>query len=191
MEIAYRHIATKGFEGLRVRAVAQEAEINHATLLHYFPTKEALIQGVVEYLLREFQGARAPRPHPGPFSPLEEVRLEFEDMRARLRERPEMFVVLTELLARSLRDPGIARLLRQLDTAWHGHLVALLQRGIAAGAFRPELDLTTAATALMAQVKGLGLQTLGQTDPAHINPVVDQLAAQVEHWLTGGESAAI
>ena len=62
MGIAYQHIAEKGFEGLRVRDVATEAGINHATLLYYFPTKEALIQGVVDFLLREFQTSRVPRP---------------------------------------------------------------------------------------------------------------------------------
>ena len=30
-------IVEKGFEGLRVREVAEHAGIHHATLLHYFP----------------------------------------------------------------------------------------------------------------------------------------------------------
>lgn len=184
VQTAYRHIAALGFEGLRVRAVAREAGINHATLLHYFPTKEALIQGVVEYLLREFQVSRVPRPTAP--TPLEEVRLEFEDMRLRLRDSPEMVAVLTELVARARRDPAVSRPLRLLDDTWRGYLTGLLRRGITAGAFRADLDPTATATALMAQIKGLGLHALGHADPAEVDALAAQLAAQVERWLTGG-----
>ncbi len=184
VQIAYHHIAARGLEGLRVRAVAAEAGINHATLLHYFPTKEALIQGVVEHLLREFQVSRVPRPAAP--TPVEEVRLEFEDMRLRLRDSPEMVVVLTELVARARRDPAVSRPLRLLDDTWRGYLAGLLRRGVAAGAFRADLDPTATATALMAQIKGLGLHALGHADPAEVDALAAHLAAQVERWLTGG-----
>jgi AcrR family transcriptional regulator len=50
---AYALIVEKGMEGLRTREVADKVGINSATLHYYFPTKEALIQGVVEHLMRE------------------------------------------------------------------------------------------------------------------------------------------
>src|SRR5215471_16607803 len=49
---AYHSIAEKGFEGLRTRDVAATVGIHSATLHHYFPTKEALIQGVVDYAVQ-------------------------------------------------------------------------------------------------------------------------------------------
>src|SRR5438105_15439256 len=104
VRIAYRQLAERGFEGLRVRDVAREAGINHATLLYYFPTKEALIQGVVGYLAHEFSINRAPGPSAAALSPLEELRHEFADARYRVRAMPEMFVVLAELAVRSRRD---------------------------------------------------------------------------------------
>jgi AcrR family transcriptional regulator len=184
VQIAYRHIAAHGFEGLRVRAVADEAGINHATLLHYFPTKEALIQAVVEYLQHEFQVSRMPRPSSP--TPLDEVRLEFEDVRRRLQENPELMVVLTELRVRSRRDPAVAAALRWLDDTWHGYLVDMLRRGMAAGAFRADLDPAAAATALMAQIKGLGTHALDHSDPAELDVLTRVLVAQVAYWLTGG-----
>src|SRR5205809_67708 len=48
---AYNQIAERGFEGLRTREVAGEAGVNIATLHYYFPTKEKLIEGVVEHEL--------------------------------------------------------------------------------------------------------------------------------------------
>ena len=183
VEIAYRHIAERGFEGLRVREVALEAGINNATLHYYFPTKEALIQGVVGYLLQEFTTSRVPRPNDGTETPQAELRREFEDLRHRLHETPQMGIVLTELKVRSLRDPAIAQMLAALDNGWRGYLVSIIERGIGAGVFRPDLDPTITATALIAQLKGIGFQTMGSQDTALINQLIAQLTDQVERWL--------
>jgi AcrR family transcriptional regulator len=185
--IAYRTIAARGFEGLRVREVAAEAGINNATLHHYFPTKEALIRGVVDDLLQEFRTGRAPRPGPGDLPPLEELRYEFEDTRHRLRETPEMYVVLAELSARSRRDPAIRKALETLEAHWRGHLVGILDRGVRAGVFRPDLDRAAAAAAIMVQMKGIAYHaTLGRPAQAEVDRVVSQLAAQTERWLAAG-----
>src|SRR5690348_10879893 len=57
---AYHLIAEKGFEGLRTRDVARRAAVNNATLYYYFPTKQGLIQGVVEYLVQQFVTIQGP-----------------------------------------------------------------------------------------------------------------------------------
>jgi len=184
VRIAYRHIADKGFEGLRVREVAAEARINNATLHYYFPTKEALIQGVVNYLMQEFSTRRTPQPGSNPVTPLEELHLEFEDLRYHLREMPDMFIVLTELSVRSRRDPTIAQLLERLDAGWRGYLISTIERGIKEGVFRPDIDVVAAAMAIMAQLKSIGYQVMGKTDDAQLDRLITQLAAQTEHWLT-------
>ena len=153
--IAYRQLAAKGFEGLRVREVAAEAGINNATLHHHFPTKEALIQGVVGHLLKEFQIGRAPRQDQLEPSPMEELHYEFEDTRYRLRDTPEVYVVLMELYVRSVRNPAIARVLETLERQWSNHLIGILERGVRIGVFHRDLDLAGAATMIMVQMKGL------------------------------------
>jgi AcrR family transcriptional regulator len=184
ISITYRTIAARGFEGLRVREIAAEAGINNATLHHYFPTKEALIRGVVEYLLQGFRTGPAPGPDPGDLPPIEALRSEFEDTRHRLREAPEMFVVLVELYARSRRSPAIARALETLETHWRAHLVGILERGVRAGVFRPDLDRNAAAVAIMVQIKGITYHaTLGRPGKREVDRVVSQLAAQTERWL--------
>jgi hypothetical protein len=135
--------------------------------------------------LQEFTVSRAPRPDRDADSPLAELRREFEDARIRLGENPEMGVVLMELLIRSRRDPAIARLLQQLDAGWRGYLVHLLERGIREGAFRPDLDPAATAAASMVQIKGLGLQAMGEADAAALDRLVSELVAQTERWLTG------
>jgi AcrR family transcriptional regulator len=184
--IAYRQLAANGFEGLRVRQVAAEAGVNNATLHHYFPTKEALVHGVVDLLLAEFQVGRAPRLNRGDPPPLEELRYEFQDTRHRLRETPEMYAVLMELHARSLRDPAIARVLKALERRWSDHLVGILERGVRTGVFRADLDLAAAATMIMVLMKGIVYHMArGKPLSAEADRLLSRLAAETERWLTG------
>src|SRR5207245_5045007 len=62
---AYRLLAERGFEGLRTRDIAGAVGLNIATLHYYFPTKEALVRGVVHHALGRFRTtliAKAGRP---------------------------------------------------------------------------------------------------------------------------------
>jgi AcrR family transcriptional regulator len=183
VRIAYRQLAGKGFEGLRVREVASEAGINNATLHYYFPTKEALIQGVVEHLMEEFATPRAPWPDRHAVTPLAELRRELEDVRDRVRESPAMFIVLNELSVRALRDPALARILGYLENGWRSYLVSILQRGIRQGVFRPDLDLESTATAIMAQMRVIAYEGLVKQDEAQLDRLVSQLAALMERSL--------
>lgn len=185
MRAAYLLIAEKGFEGLRTREVADRVGINSATLHYYFPTKEALIQGVVEYLMQDLRSPRAmPVKHK---SALALLRAEFADIRLRLKQTPEQLAVLTELAVRSWRDPAIARMLQYLDEGWRGHLISILKAGIAEGAFRANLDVTATAEALMSQLRGLGYQN--KLDPKRLDILVSQVAHQFEHWVSKTSAA--
>ncbi len=176
VQIAYRHIAERGFEGLRIHDVAQEAGINNATLHYYFPTKEALIQGVVDHLIEEFSDQRESSSFSKLGNPMDELRLEFDDTLRRIRERPDQIVVFTELLIRSLRDPVIASIFGQLDAGWREYLEAVISQGIREGLFRPDLDLKVAATVIMALFKGYNYQMLDRTNLE----IADQVLAQIE-----------
>jgi AcrR family transcriptional regulator len=187
VRVAYRRLAERGFEGLRVRDVAAEAGINHATLLYYFPSKAALIHGVVDHLLQEFRTSRIPRSAAGrdAFAPREELRQEFEDLACRFRETPELFVVLAELHGRARRDRAVARALAEMDRLWHSHLLGILRRGVRAGVFRRGLDCPATATAIMVQLKGVGQHLAGKPDAGDAGPLLSLLAAQIERWVTG------
>src|SRR5215831_18757965 len=59
---AFQRIASEGFEGLRTRDVAADVGVNIATLHYYFPTKEALIRGVIGHAMQRFMTTM---PHEG------------------------------------------------------------------------------------------------------------------------------
>jgi AcrR family transcriptional regulator len=181
VEIAYRLIAQNGLEGFRIRQVAAEAGIDNGTLHYHFPSKEALILGVVDYLMEDLKNNRAVCKDREPTA-LDELRLEFEDIRWRLRRTPEQFIVLSDLAVRSWRDPVVAKIFRKLDDGWHAHLVALLERGIQQRLFRNNLNVPLCARAIMVALRGIGYQS--RLPRRQVDALLSELAAQTEHWLT-------
>ena len=187
MEIAYRLIADNGLEGFRIRQVAAAANMDNGTLHYHFPSKEALIQGVVDHLVRDLETNRAPGNKNGRQTALDELRTEFEDIRVRLHKSPEQFIVLSELAIRSWRDPSIAEMFKRLDDGWYAHLEALLKRGIEQGLFRKDLEVGPCARAIMVALRGIGYQS--RLPRRKLDALLSELAAQTEHWVRSGLSA--
>ena len=184
--VAFDHIANRGFEGLRVRDVAAQVGINNATLHYYFPTKEDLIKGVVDYMIEKFSTSYAVESGGEKASDAwKEMLAELEDARHNFRDARDRLVVFIELFIRSLRDPAIAEIFKKLDENWRGYLVDLIERGIRQGVFRAELEPEVIATLIMLQIKGFGFQMLGEANLKNADKVFDQLVLQVKTWLSG------
>jgi len=181
VQAAYKLIAESGFERLRTRDVAARVGVNIATLHYYFPHKEDLIQSVVEYLLQQFMTAYLPG---SPFemkTPLEQIRGELAEMQYLVQEKPDMFIVLDELILRSLHDPAIHNMITWLDEGGHTYLERVIRDGIDQGMFRADLDPGSAATWMILLTKGITLHYM--TNPEAVD--FDRIKAEVEHWLTG------
>lgn len=172
MAAAYQQIARRGFEGLRTRDVAAQVGVNIATLHYYFPTKEALIRGVVDYAMQRFRSTLAPHG-----SPADQLRNHLRAVRALLRAEPELRAVMGELALRAGRDRTIAGIMREADDAWHQALRGLLRRAVRNGHLRPELDSDGVAALVMATFKSMPLATGSSADR------MDQAVRQLERWL--------
>ncbi len=169
---AYNQIAERGFEGLRTREVAAEVGLNIATLHYYFPTKEALIRGVVEHAMGRFRTTLAPHG-----SPADQLRNHLRAVRKLLREEPQLGTVLGELNLRSARDPAIAGIMRQTYDGWHQTLRGLLRRAVKEGHLRPDIDSDEVAALVVAALTAMTLPTLSSS------PRTDQALRQLERWL--------
>jgi AcrR family transcriptional regulator len=190
VEIAFDHIASKGFEGLRFQDVAREAGINNATLYYYFPSKEALIKGVTDFLMERLK-APAGEPQSPPASALEELRQTFEVTRRRVTSDTSFFIVITELALRSRRDAAIDQIGRQRDDFWSRRITGIIERGISEGVFRRDIDIESTAVSLMVQIKGIAHHAaMRKRRPGEIDALVSTIAAQVEHWLTCSAAAS-
>lgn len=151
---AYQLIAEKGFEQLRTRDVAARAGVNISTLHYYFTSKEDLIPAVVDHLLDEFSANPVPGTQLDDATPLGQIRAMFSRTYDRFEARPEMFIVLSELVLRSLRSPLLQTSMQRLDQSWHGYLTFMINNGITEGSFRADLDSDEMATRLIIMFKG-------------------------------------
>lgn len=158
---AYDLIATKGFEGLRVRDVAERCNVNIATLHYYFPSKEALVQAVVDYLIGQFRVEAETIENEG--TALQRLQREMAIVGERLKKTPEIYVVLMELQLRSIRDPVVQKLLKE-TSRWQDHIQSLLREGVQQGVFRSDLDAAESCSLLMALIKGLVIQEISGFD---------------------------
>jgi TetR/AcrR family transcriptional regulator, regulator of cefoperazone and chloramphenicol sensitivity len=185
VQSAYQLIAEKGMAGLRIRDVASRIGLNHATLLYYFPTKEALIQAVSAFCIRQFRAIQSPHSSPTSTAGEHLRQLYLSDLAYQLREVPELFLVLDELLLYSRRDPTTNHVFSETVTAWQHSLETLIQEEVAAGGFRADLDVRSAALTIMTFCQGIGL--LLQTKPGDIDSILAQLAQWFDTLSTAQE----
>jgi AcrR family transcriptional regulator len=169
---AFNQIAEHGFEGLRTRDVAAEVGVNIATLHYYFPTKEALIRGVLEHAMGRFRSTLAPHG-----SPADQLRNHLRAVRKVLGEEPELGTVMGELALRSSRDKAMATLMTEMYDAWHATMRGLLRRAVKAGHLRPEIDSDGVAALVVASLTAMTLPTMAA------GRRTDQAMRQLERWL--------
>ena len=176
---AFEQIAERGFEGLRTREVAAGVGLNIATLHYYFPTKEALIRGVVAHAMERFRSTLAPHG-----SPADQLRNHLRAVRRLLRDEPEIGAVMGELALRSARDPTLARIMREMNDAWHRTLRGLLRRAVREGHLSRELDNDEVAALIMATLMSMTLPSVASADR------MDQAFHRLERWLGLGPARA-
>lgn len=142
-------IARLGFEGLRVRDVAQQVGINNATLHHHFPTKTALVAAVVEVFVARFSAAKGKTVGATSTERLEHYKA---NVRQAMQRAPETFIVMNELLVRANRDPEIAALLAPSQRAWRDHILQLLS-----GTELPDSEVQDSAQRCVRELLGTSL----------------------------------
>src|SRR5690242_15603483 len=127
--IALTMLAEGGFEGLRVRDVANAAGINIATLHYYFPTKEDLIYAVGEEIFQQFLSVTAPMAESSLVTPDQQLRQVFFDMQQQLDRVPDLFVAFHELQLRAHRDETVRRIVRQIHGRWQANIEGIYKAG--------------------------------------------------------------
>jgi AcrR family transcriptional regulator len=170
---AFNQIAQRGFEGLRTREVADEVGVNIATLHYYFPTKEALIRGVLAEAMRRFRSTLQPHG-----SPADQLRNHLRAVHKLLDDDPQLGLVMGELALRSARDRSMAGIMREMNDGWHRTLRGLLRRAAAAGHLKPELNSDGVAALIVATLTSMTLPTVSSADRK------DQALRQLERMLS-------
>ncbi len=177
VQVTFRLIAEKGVEGLRIREVAARVGINIGTLYYYYPTKQSLIQGVVDFIVQHIVTMHGIAKEIVVENPADALRQHFTNLIIQLQETPDIFRVMVELLLRAERDTSIHPILRKTDDDWHEYLHTILLAGIEQGYFRADLHPQQTAYAIMSFFKGM---------PVQLHLSAEDLATTVWHferWL--------
>jgi AcrR family transcriptional regulator len=172
VQAAFKQIAEHGFEGLRTRDVAAEAGVNVATLHYYFPTKEALIKGVVEHATDRFRTTLEPHG-----SPADQLRNHLRAVRKLMAEEPELAAVMGELSMRAHRDEPVRAIVNEMFATWQGAMRGLLRRAVRGGALRPEMDSDGTAALIMGTLMTATLAPMSDSGRG------DQAVRQLERLL--------
>lgn len=143
--------AKNGFARTRIDDVAQSAGVSRALVYNHFGSKEELARQVCDHLLDDWNSA------------VDRVLEDAASARAalaawlRVNLSEERRPLLTALVA-----PDAAPVLADWDAAaaramdlWRAKLEALLQRGVATGEFRTDLDVPATAEVLRAMQVGM------------------------------------
>jgi AcrR family transcriptional regulator len=153
LDAAEHTIARTGFEGFRVRDIADQVGINIATLHYYFPTKQLLIEAMAQRIVRALKPVQSSLD-----DPRQALTNHIENILTRFAANKDPFVVLNELNARAARDAELHAVLRVHDEDWAAYLRDIFVVGRATRQFRADLDPEGATVLVLGFLKGLVAQ---------------------------------
>jgi AcrR family transcriptional regulator len=178
LQATFDAIAELGFEGLRTRVVAERAAVNVATLHYYFPTKQALIEGLAQFLAAKFVLLHGPAPEPSGYPALDRLRQEFSDGHYYFEHEPKMLLVMEEFAMRGKRDPQVQKIVEMMHGHWRRGLKEIVAAGMGEGTFRQDLGMEEALVMLLCMLSGA---TSCRGDE------FEAVKHGIEHWLLSEE----
>jgi len=154
LDAAEQCFSRSGFHQTSMSDICQAAGMSPGNLYRYFPSKEAIIEGIVG---RHRAQASAD------FDAVETATSFWEGISAMARvymiERPAEEVNLgMEIMAECRRNPSIAKLFLDFEADVKARLVRLLQTAAARGEINPSDDFETTAAMLMVVADGISLR---------------------------------
>jgi AcrR family transcriptional regulator len=138
-DAARAELIEKGVEGLRMRAIAERAGINIATLHYHAKGKEGLIGLVAASIADDFMEQRNRTPRDD-WTGLKQLIQELKDFRDLRNARPDIHPLMASLSRRAPSDANIAQFIDPMNAAWERKLQAIMERGRADGSLRASID---------------------------------------------------
>lgn len=185
VEAALRTIAERGFQNVTLDEVAKAAGLSKGGLVHYFPTKDALIkEAVVDFYTRIFQRGR-------------ETRDQFEEPLDKVLsftwlydwEDPDVAVgyrLLFDFMALASHDDDYRRLFHNWVEGWVELLSEAIEEGVNAGRFKVD-DVGAAARTVSAIYQGIATRWYLDRETHSSEWAVDSLRRAVTFLLTKKE----
>lgn len=156
LEAARELFLERGLKGVSMDEVASAAGIKKANLFHYYPSKECLELAVLDLAAAEMKEQVQAQLSTKARDPVRAVASMFEQAGQGMRERRCRGGCFLGNLAQEASDHNetIRVKVSEFLRYWTDQLAGFLDRGRAAGYFRPELEPRTAAEAILALFEG-------------------------------------
>lgn len=156
LSAALNRFRSEGFHGAGISAICKEAGISPGHLYHYFESKEAIIDAIVqEDRARAMSIFAHIRSQPEPIATLLELAM------AGLRNDLGFFgfamdpVLSSEIFAEAARNPRIASLLVNFDREARSQLATILSEAQGRGEVSGAVDVESAARLMLVLVDGV------------------------------------
>lgn len=146
-----RLIQAHGYEAMSLRRLAAEVGLQPASLYNHFPTKQALLHGLILEHMEALLSATAAALADCPPDPLARLRgFVAHHLLYHLEKKREVFIANFEL--RALEGENLRQILA-LRRRYEALLIRILEEGMAAGQLRPG-DARIGAYAILAMLTG-------------------------------------
>lgn len=151
---AWRVAAREGLAAVTIRSIAKEIGYTTGIVMHHFPTKDAIIEEMIERLYKGLRDIYLSEMNGAPTAErLERLLLSALPLEPRLAFGWKLSVVLQGEVLRSARIAGLhRRYYRQFEADIRAELVGLQQ----GRSIRNDTDLDVATARLMVLVEGIG-----------------------------------
>jgi AcrR family transcriptional regulator len=155
LEAAASVFARRGFNEARMDEVADAAGVSKGGLYLHFPSKDALLEGLVGYLVGlETRRLDAARNAEGPVA--DRLATFFHEYAKDMQAMARFYPLIMEVYARSSRSANLRRLLQRFLNRFVAEVAVLTQAGIDSGEFR-RVDPQDVALQLLSLFEGLAL----------------------------------
>lgn len=162
LDAAFRLVASGGFDALTLAEVGAAAGYSRGLPGHYFHTKDALIQALLDHVAeRQTAQVRMLARRSGG---LEELLRSLETFIALSRERVEPMRAMNAFIGASLGKPEFATAVNRMNDASAELVAERIAEGQRLGEIRKDIDPKVYAHVVVGGMRGLAVQWLG--DPA-------------------------
>jgi AcrR family transcriptional regulator len=148
-------IARDGAEGLRMAAVAREANVSNALLHYYFATREELIRQAFEYHDRR-ETRKGNERVEQIADPIERIRDVLAHELAEDAAVREGWILWSEMQRLAMFNEALRSSVADRSARWVGGVATMIRVAQSDGSVSSEIDADTAALRLTALVDGLG-----------------------------------
>jgi AcrR family transcriptional regulator len=167
---AMEEYAANGFDGMSVDAVAARAGVSKATIYRRYPSKSELVTSAMFGLAE----AQAPKPDTGTLR--SDLHVSLHNL-CQLVASPTLGHCIRTIVADSVRNPELGRVHEEFVRQRRAGTIAALDRAIARGELRGDVDLEVAADVLAGPIFYRHLVSHMPLDDEYVDAIIDAFVA--------------